>query len=214
MTALVVSVLACNLTTLSAPPHRLKRRFWNRKQRIPLWCDVHALLVRPPPPFTLDFLRQVAACLAELLTKHADEGLRSMACVLLRQLCVARELWFAIPRPFQEIVKSNLITWCVHPSRLRVRPHIGDSWLMLCCFCSLRADPSPQVRRRACWVIAQVCSNIPDGESCESSWAKVILPLCFEAIRAPEASHRLIGFFLLSKVLEFSPDEVSALIDL
>jgi hypothetical protein len=35
-----------------------------------------------------------------------------MACVLLRQLCVARELWFAIPPAFQEIVKTNLIAWC------------------------------------------------------------------------------------------------------
>lgn len=64
------------------------------------------------------------------------------------------------------------------------------------------------MRRRACYVIAQVCSNVADGAKGEDSWARTVLPITFEAARSPDASHRLVGLFLLSKVLEFSPDEV------
>lgn len=56
---------------------------------------------------------QVAASLSEVLVKNADEGVRTMSCVLLRQVAAARALWFSIPLEFQECVKKNLIQWCV-----------------------------------------------------------------------------------------------------
>lgn len=98
------------------------------------------------------------------------------------------------------------------------------------CDGSVRADPSSQVRRRACHCIAQICSNVVEGASGESSWGITVFPVCFEAWKSPDPQHkcvahacrvrpwfhyvchvcRLVGMFLLSKVLEFSPDEVRA----
>lgn len=71
-------------------------------------------------------------------------------------------------------------------------PVAGCANFGLLCVHSLQRDSSVVVRRRVCLVIAQVCANIADGDTAESSWAQQVLPLCFEVCRSSDAAQRCV----------------------
>ncbi len=76
----------------------------------------------------------VCACLSTVVTSSRDEGVRTMAAVLLRQSVAARELWSALPADCKTVVTQNLVTRSAPPPLSL--PHPSPFSARCCTMCS------------------------------------------------------------------------------